>query len=308
MADKHILEIQNTWDNLKTTIADKQIAILTDENNELIAKDGTDINLYRPSRIWNGSAFAVQNAVFNQVTLTESISYAAEGKGIELVGEDTTSVTLDFDAINLVVEGTAVFSVLSTGPVFGNLITVGSVISGTAVTGTNQSANDLIIQPGASTGTGKSVTRIKRMGVGTTGTTANTASDAIVIAGRKDLVDATPTPVFEIAVASNSTAACIVMYKIHCFDGTNLQSESGVLTVVACNKAGTVTSGIAHSSGVGGLEIGLVTSGTMTDDFTTTNGTGKVTVNFDIYTSLSATQLWTNFTIFNQSTGNITLL
>jgi hypothetical protein len=119
--DKHIIRINDTWDNLKSAIGNHQIAILTDSNNELIARDGTDIHLYKPYKTWDGDSFALNTGEFSSISLEETLTYTAEGKGISYYGEATTGIALNGDSIDFTVNGTAVLSLPETGLDYGDL-------------------------------------------------------------------------------------------------------------------------------------------------------------------------------------------
>jgi hypothetical protein len=104
--------------------------------------------------------------------------------------------------------------------------------------------------------------------------------------GSKVLSDGVATGFVEIAVATGEFLGGVVEYSIYVTDGTDFQSHAGSVAFVAVNKAGTVTSDIEETYGPA-AEAEVATSGTLSDDFTITNGSGKITINCKANTSLT---------------------
>lgn len=79
----------------------------------------------------------------------------------------------------------------------------------------------------------------------------------------KSLTNNTATTVFSLTVANNTSVMAKIDYAVEVFDGTNVQCEVGFYYFAVTNKAGTVTSLLAKSTGQSN-----VTSGTLTVSFT----------------------------------------
>jgi len=140
---------------------------------------------------------------------------------------------------------------------------------------------------------------------------AESVADAVIAPVKKQLTDGSAVGLFEVALpTSGNTCGGMFSYRIHCWNGTDFQSHCGVANYAAGNKAGTITSEIGHSSGVGGLETEVESSGTLTDTFTTVNGTGKVTITLNANTSLtpSANEFYVTYTLHNDSEMAVTIL
>jgi hypothetical protein len=143
------------------------------------------------------------------------------------------------------------------------------------------------------------------------GSLSTTSTDAIFTPVKKQLTDGSAVSLFEVALPnSGDTCGGMFSYRIHCWNGTDFQSHCGVANYTAGNKAGTITSAIGHSSGVGGLETEIESSGTLTDAFAIVNGTGKITITLNANTSLtpSANQFYIVYTLHNDSDQAVTIL
>lgn len=127
----------------------------------------------------------------------------------------------------------------------------------------------------------------------------------------KQLTSGSAIGLFEVALpTSGQTCAGSFSYRIHCWNGTDFQVIAGIANYVAGNKAGTITSVVGHTAVGSGLETELKSSGTLTDAFSATNGTGKVTINVTATTSLTpgANEFYIVYTLNNDSQRSITIL
>lgn len=132
-------------------------------------------------------------------------------------------------------------------------------------------------------------------GTGTQGSVAGTVRAeqyhegviSVNVAGSKVLTDGSATGIFEVAVSSGEMVGGSIDYCIYVTDGTDFQCHPGLATFAAVNKGGTVSSDIDEVY-LAASETEVLTAGTLTDDWTTTNGAGKVTINMNANTSLAA--------------------
>jgi hypothetical protein len=122
------------------------------------------------------------------------------------------------------------------------------------------------------------------------------ASTGKVISGSKALTDGSATGIFEVAIPSNTSAGGTVSYSIKCFDGTDLQNHTGLISFAGVNKAGTVTSDIDEVY-LAASETAELTAGTLSDSWTITDGAGKITINLNANTSLTPTSMVLYYTI-----------
>ena len=123
----------------------------------------------------------------------------------------------------------------------------------------------------------------------------------------KTLVDGSATGFFEIAIATGELLGGNITYAIYVTNGTDYQSHSGAVTFVAVNKAGTVTSDIEEQYSPAN-EAEIKTAGTLTDDFTITDGTGKITLNCNANTNLAGPTIVLKYTVITHSLNTITAL
>jgi hypothetical protein len=100
----------------------------------------------------------------------------------------------------------------------------------------------------------------------TSGTTAQTAVDRLVVGASKTLTNNTTTTVTNVTVASNTVAAGILDYAVEVFDGTDLQVEEGSISFHVTNKGGT----IANNTTVKALNQQAATAGTLAVTWTIT--------------------------------------
>lgn len=117
-----------------------------------------------------------------------------------------------------------------------------------------------------------------------------------IIAGSKALSDGSATGLFEVAIPSNTSVGGTVSYSIKCFDGTDLQNHSGLISFAGVNKAGTVTSDIDEVY-LAASETAELTAGTLSDSWTITDGAGKITINLNANTSLTPTSFVVDYVL-----------
>jgi hypothetical protein len=153
-----------------------------------------------------------------------------------------------------------------------------NVISGGATSGaTDKAAGDVILRTGPSTGTGGANARIQTMTRAlSTGTSDNTATDRIVCQSPKSVTNNSATTVATLTIASATTVSGTLNYSIEVTDGTNYQTEAGVIAYSATNASGTVANNTVTKIG----SNQSVTSGTLVVTWTlTTSGTIQVNAN-----------------------------
>jgi hypothetical protein len=110
----------------------------------------------------------------------------------------------------------------------------------------------------------------------------------------KTLTDAAATGFVDISIpASGSYTAGRVRWRIDATDTTDYQSRTGFTYFVAVNKAGTVTCSVGDI----GTTVVAVSSGTLTNTMTCTAGTGKLTLNANADSSLTAPTVRINYYI-----------
>lgn len=122
--------------------------------------------------------------------------------------------------------------------------------------------------------------------------------------GVKTLTDGVATGFVDILIAAGEFLGGEIIYSIYVTDGTDYQAHSGSIAFNAVNKAGTVTSDIEETY-LAASESEVVTAGTLTDDWTITNGAGKITINCDADTSLAGATITLTYTIILHSTNTI---
>ncbi|MBE3139518.1 MAG: hypothetical protein IMZ53_02940 [Thermoplasmata archaeon] len=128
-----------------------------------------------------------------------------------------------------------------------------------------------------------------------------------VYSATKTLTDGSATGFVEIALAAGDMIGGTIEYTITATDGTELQSHSGSGAFVAVRKVDTVTSDFEESY-LPAAEAEVITSGTLTDDFTITDGAGKITINCNANSSLATPTVVLKYTIKLQATNVITFI
>lgn len=137
-----------------------------------------------------------------------------------------------------------------------------SVQNGTGTNTNGASSFAIIGSLGTSTGVPGRVT-IKTGALDpTSGTTAHTAVERLVIGATKVLANNTTTTVVNVTDASNTVASGLVTYTVECFDGTDLQVETGEFVYTVSNKGGTIANNTITSAT--GWPKNVTTSGTLT--------------------------------------------
>jgi hypothetical protein len=125
--------------------------------------------------------------------------------------------------------------------------------------------------------------------------------------GTKVLTDGSATGFVDIAIATGEFVSGDILYSIHVTDVTDFPNHMGGIGFVAVNKAGTVTSDCDETY-VPASEIEVVTSGTLTDAVTCTDGANKITINMNANTSLAGATITLHYTIRMHSMNTITAL
>lgn len=145
----------------------------------------------------------------------------------------------------------------------GNTLTVqaGGATSGA----TDKDGGNLLLAPGASTGTGRTQVNIKGYTAATaTGTSDNTQVDREILGGFKPLTNNSAIALVNCTLASNTAVGGTMRYTVEVFDGTDLQVESGMVSYNALNKGGAFSGNTVTKFG----NQQSVTAGTLTVTFT----------------------------------------
>lgn len=141
----------------------------------------------------------------------------------------------------------------------GNSLTVQA--GGATSSATDKDGGSLILQPGANTGTGRSLAKIEKYSVAlSTGTGDGTATDGEIIGAYKALTNNSAITVCNITVANNTCAAGVIRYAVEVFNGTDVQVEVGCVSYMIRNKAGAIAGNTALKFG----NQQTVSSGTLT--------------------------------------------
>lgn len=126
--------------------------------------------------------------------------------------------------------------------------------------------------------------------------------------GSVTLTDGVATPVCEIPIAAGEFLGGFIFYSIYVSNATpDYQSHTGLIVFDAINKAGTVTSDIEETY-LPASESEVVSAGTLSDDWTITNGADKITLNVNANTSLAGVTITVKFHIKLHSPNVVTIL
>jgi hypothetical protein len=186
----------------------------------------------------------------------------------------------------------------------GNALTIQA--GSCTASATDKDGGMATISPGVSTGTGKASVRTQRLGrTASTGTSDNTLYDADIVFSELNLVDATTTNMFDVALPTLAMAGGTIEYTISASDGTDMQSLSGVVSYSAVNKGGVYTTQIVEGAD---NQSKAVSNGTLTGAWTILNGTNKITIQLNADSSLTPTSFKLYYKIHNGSNQAITQL
>jgi len=137
---------------------------------------------------------------------------------------------------------------------------------GATLLATDKAGGQLILAPGANTGTGRSTVAVKGYTVATaTGTSDGTQVDRAVFGAFKALTDNSAIAIVNATVASNTIASGVVRFAVEVFDGTDLQVEEGQAFYHVTNKGGSIA-----NNEVNVISQQALTSGTLTVTFAIT--------------------------------------
>jgi hypothetical protein len=120
----------------------------------------------------------------------------------------------------------------------------------------------------------------------------------------KTIVDGSATSLFEVAIAAGGYAGGVVHFVIFAGDGTDVQADAGIVTYSGVNKAGTITRAATY---VAANEAKSVSTGTLTQAWTATDDTNKMTVKVQPTGSLTETTYTIVYTVF-PLIGTVTIL
>lgn len=146
---------------------------------------------------------------------------------------------------------------------------VAQTISTQSATGTN-AAGAAAFKLIGSMGTGTGVPGRISLQTGalspTSGSTAHTAVDRLIVGASKVVANNTTTTLVNVTVASNTVASGIIQYAVEVFDGVDIQTEEGQVSFHVSNKGGTIANNVTTKYG----NQQLATSGTLAVTWTIT--------------------------------------
>jgi hypothetical protein len=157
--------------------------------------------------------------------------------------------------------------------------------------GTDNNPGYLNLVVASGTGTGYSQYNLQTSFSGATGSSnpesGNSYDRHYVTTKRLSLSDNTATTFATFTCSSGQMNAVTVHYTIRAGDGTDFQVESGMFTVAAVNKGGTVTSSVSSVI----FATQAVSSGTLTVTASVTNTGSTINMRIAANTSLTPTTL-----------------
>lgn len=186
-----------------------------------------------------------------------------------------------------------------------------SINAGGSTSGaTDKNGGILYLIPGLSTGTGISSIRLQSLTrANSTGTNTNTPIDRLIIPSRKYLTDNTVVDIIDITLGSNTTTGGEIRYTIHVTNGTDYQTHGGTVKWGAVSKGTAITAGVGHATAESGLELDIVSGGTITDTWSAfEEDLGKVTISVNANSSLSNPIIWIEYIVENFGSTAITQL
>lgn len=129
---------------------------------------------------------------------------------------------------------------------------------------TDKAGGQLVLAPGANTGTGRSNVTVKGYTVATaTGTSDGTQIDRECFGCFKGLTNNSAIALVNFTLASNTVIAGVIRYAIEVFNGTDLQVEEGLVSFHSINKGGVFSNNTVTKFG----NQQAATSGTLTVTF-----------------------------------------
>ncbi len=158
----------------------------------------------------------------------------------------------------------------------GNSLTLQS---GGATSGaTDKSGGHLILSPGTSTGTGRSMVHLKGFDVATgTGTSDRTQVNKMIVGATKILTDGSTVDLGSVSTGVNHSSAGQISYAVEVVDGADHQVETGIISYTVINDNSVITTSVSK---FGNLQA--VTAGSLTVTFSlTTAEPAVIQVNAD---------------------------
>jgi hypothetical protein len=135
--------------------------------------------------------------------------------------------------------------------------------------------------------------------------TDKTGASRILVNGvPKNITDASPTNLFQVACPASSMVGGTILYLVQASDGTNYQALSGIVTYAAVNKAGTITTAVTEATG---NQAKALSTGTLTLTWSFSAGTNLATVSVQGAGSLTETIYNITYTVI-PANGAITIL
>jgi len=105
----------------------------------------------------------------------------------------------------------------------------------------------------------------------------------LTLRATKTLVNATPTPLFTVAVPVGTHVYVSVSFLAMCHSAASFQSHCGIVSALAHNRTGTPSLGVAD---VNQSEITLTDAGTFADAWSATASPNLITVRASLNSSL----------------------
>jgi hypothetical protein len=169
-------------------------------------------------------------------------------------------------------------------------------------TDSNVSGTDGVIRSGDGTGNSAlSKLLVKTPLLGASGTTAQVyANREVLMHTKTGLTNNTATAIAQVALPSASMGSAQICYTVEVSDGTDFQTETGMVSFASVNKAGTLTHGTPAKSG----NVQVVSAGTLAVTFTAVTNGSAVDLKATSNSSLTPTTHRISMSILNLSFTN----
>jgi hypothetical protein len=169
-------------------------------------------------------------------------------------------------------------------------------------TDSNIAGADGVIRSGDGTGNSSlSKLLIKTPLLGASGTTAQVyANREVLMHTKTGLTNNTAIAIAQLALPSASMGSAQICYTVEVSDGTDFQTETGMVSFASVNKAGTLTHGTPAKSG----NVQVVSAGTLAVTFTAVTNGSAVDLKATSNSSLTPTTHRISMSILNLSFTN----
>ena len=100
--NKHIIHIHESWTNVKANLGGNQTAILSDEHNQLVHKEGADFFFPAYSKYWDGAVWQYLDEEFNAVVALSVVDVA---DALRHYGDTDTGIAFLTDRVKILAGG-----------------------------------------------------------------------------------------------------------------------------------------------------------------------------------------------------------